>query len=366
MQLTKIVLPILFNFGVFGNLTNLYVFTRPQLKKLQTFRLLTYLSLIDLLYVLIGIPHIIIILYDGYDFRTRSNWVCSLHSFLTIYLSHLSSNIQAMIGVFRCIKMAKKTRSLSRLTANLRLDNKNWLSYFGKVDQLVIVFVFVFFLINSHYLIWMRLLDVNELALNLLNSDSLNLSNLTNEYTCYASHIDQPIYYWFYTSIWTFVDLFLFSYIPFLIMMVSTCLISHHLYKLTRNKNMLSTQSLNLEGIYTKVNSELILNNSINSRSPTVSNRVLKSNKPMAHGKRKCNQTYKLLLTLNLLFFVSVTPLCIFNLMGLLEIEIYRDIGYFLAYQNNCQSWIIYLISCTFYRLTLKEKFNILRNKIFK
>ena len=105
MLLLKIASPIIFIIGIFGNLLSFSIFTNERMKHLPTFRFLSYLSMIDCLYILIGIPHIMSITFFNYDFRNTSNFVCSIHSFLTIYLSHLSSNVLAAIGVFRCAEL---------------------------------------------------------------------------------------------------------------------------------------------------------------------------------------------------------------------------------------------------------------------
>lgn len=86
--------PIILVVGLIGNFTNFYVFTRRRLKGLSTFRVLAYLSLVDALYIFIGISHIIIIIFFDHNFRNDSNLACSVHSFLTIYLSHLSSKLK--------------------------------------------------------------------------------------------------------------------------------------------------------------------------------------------------------------------------------------------------------------------------------
>ena len=65
----KICVPIILLLGIFGNLINVYVLTRNGLKQLAIFRMLTYLSGIDFLYISIGLPHIIGIVYFDYNLR---------------------------------------------------------------------------------------------------------------------------------------------------------------------------------------------------------------------------------------------------------------------------------------------------------
>lgn len=104
-MLLKVIIPIILLVGSIGNSISIYAFTRPSVRGLSTFKFLAYLSLIDQLYLLVGLSHILVIAYVDYDFRNYSNFVCSVHSFFTLYLSHLSSNILAAVGVFRCVTL---------------------------------------------------------------------------------------------------------------------------------------------------------------------------------------------------------------------------------------------------------------------
>jgi len=99
MYVLKIASPVIFVVGIAANILCFFIFTSKRMKNLPTFKFLAYLSLIDCLHIATGMPHIMFIIYgNDYDFRTSSDFVCSFHSFLTIYTSHLSSNVLAAIG----------------------------------------------------------------------------------------------------------------------------------------------------------------------------------------------------------------------------------------------------------------------------
>ena len=75
---------------------------------------------------------------------------------------------------------------------------------------------------------------------------------------------------------------------------------------------------------------------------------------------KKNSQIYKLLLTLNLFFFVLVTPLVLSNSLGLLkEIQygIKLELVYILAYLNHCLNFLFYGLSCEIYRVILFDTF---------
>lgn len=248
-MLLQIAAPIILIIGTFGNLLNLYIFTQPvfRTKGLGTFRFLAYLSIIDLLYLLIGLSQIIIINYTDYDYRSYSNFTCSFHSFLTLYLSHLSSNVLAGVSVFRCVTIAnlKPVKPLNPTVGNVinRRSNKpfyqRFLSAFGRADLFVACIMITLFLFDCHYLIWMRLSYVQNNEANLTAMwqqyaevfsnetrwspfNSLNMSDTDRLAStlkiCHPSDVEQKTYSEFLRNQWLWIDLFLYSYIPFFVM----------------------------------------------------------------------------------------------------------------------------------------------------
>ncbi len=74
---------------------------------------------------------------------------------------------------------------------------------------------------------------------------------------------------------------------------------------------------------------------------------------------KKNSQIYKLLLTLNVFFFVLVTPLVLCNSLGLLnsELGIKTEFVYILAYSNHSLNFFFYGLSCEMYRNVLFDTF---------
>ena len=68
-MLIEIVGPCLLLVGIAGNLINFYVFTSSSIRDLSTFRFLAYLSIIDFLYLITGLTHLLTIIYFDYDLR---------------------------------------------------------------------------------------------------------------------------------------------------------------------------------------------------------------------------------------------------------------------------------------------------------
>ncbi|RNA08690.1 FMRFamide receptor-like [Brachionus plicatilis] len=393
-MLLETVIPIILILGTASNVVNFYVFTRPVLNGLTTFRFLAYLSMIDFCYLIVGLPHILSNVYFNYDFRDHSNLVCSLHSFFTYYLSHLSSNILAGVGVFRCVTLTslRPMKPNSYLKANrstTNLENKfsrrfsaspsfeiveskgprksflrTFIADYGSADKVVLAMMLVIFLFDFHFLIWMRL---SKMDYSLIYH---NASNMSEKFIkCYPSPKIQPIYSEFYTKAYHWIDLFLYSYIPFTIMIICTVLIIYRLFQINKKLNLPSPRPKQTKsGIYfpkveTKSEKDL---DEVNTGDNKTRYKVIKKSfkiKDIAKKRtKKNNQIYKLLLTLNICFFVFVTPLVLSNTLGLLDYLrdtriLVFEVVYILAYLNHSMNFLFYLLSCEIYRNIIFEFF---------
>jgi hypothetical protein len=71
------------------------------------------------------------------------------------------------------------------------------------------------------------------------------------------------------------------------------------------------------------------------------------------------NQVYRLLLSLNVLFFILVTPIVFCNSIKLLDKhdEAIIELVYVLAYLNHCINFVLYGLTCELFRIILIEKF---------
>lgn len=393
-MLLETVIPFVLVIGSASNLINFYVFTRPVLNGLTTFRFLAYLSIVDFFYLIVGLPHILSNVYFDYDFRDYSNLVCSLHSFFTYYLSHLSSNILAGVGVFRCVTLTslKPMKPNAYLKANrsaTNLENKcsrrfsaspsidiieskgprksflrRFIADYGSADKVVLAMMFVIFLFDFHFLIWMRL---SKMEYSLIYQNASNVSQTFIK--CYPSPRSKMVYTEFYTKAYHWIDLFLYSYIPFTIMIICTILIIYRLFQINKKLNLPSPQAKEKKDtIYfskSEVKSEKITDELNTEDNKTRYKLIKKSFKIKDIAKKrtkKNNQIYKLLLTLNICFFVFVTPLVLSNTLGLLDylrdtqILIF-EIVYILAYLNHSINFLFYLLSCEIYRNIIFEFF---------
>ncbi len=152
--------------------------------------------------------------------------------------------------------------------------------------------------------------------------------------------------------------MFLYSYIPFMIMITSTILIVYRLFVMTRRKKASTLTTLDKS---TSITDLVVFKKGTTSKSPdtrpqkrTHQQKKLQLNdEVITKTRRKRNQTYWVLMMLNLAFFIFVTPLVAFNTKGFWGSEEIRDICYVLSYMNNCVYFFFYIITCESFREVL-------------
>lgn len=231
---------IIFSLGILGNMLNIIVFSRKNMKKTTTYYILLYLSQIDLFLL-------IIILSDKIELKLYSEATCKMIMFLTQYLTQLSSVVLTLISIERTIVIYKKDLGFFRLRS---------------IKKLIVLIIVVFAIVNFHYLLFFHLSQGHHVELDkfelkesvelrgMLNqfkagekeykaeAEDLdfkyrgNLTNKTNakneiKYISYnlCFPIDSLNYIYFLNHIWIWVHNLFYSFIPILIMLISSALI---------------------------------------------------------------------------------------------------------------------------------------------
>ena len=175
----------------------------------------------------------------------------------------------------------------------------------------------------------------------------------------------------------------LYCIIPFIIMIISSTLIILRLLKLNHSvkylnekakskiderkqnddSNRVLTQTVKLGSNLEEDKNDFALNytlrNDVEERKINLAKRADSSNNIQKRRARKNRQIYHVLLCLNFVFFLLVTPVVIFNSFHLLEFNnnsgILVSMCYFLAYSNHTFNFIFYLISSQPYRDILND-----------
>ena len=390
--LTKCVialLPLIIATGVVGNIINIIIFSRKQMRRSSTFYFLIYLSSFDLLVLLICASDVFLKYGLQVHIRHQSLLLCRLHTFLTYFLIHASSFILMIISIDRALIVSNKAvyftvfrprpyqavkRSHNSLIfgsslccmAQCGTKSKFKRGQFNKrclnrMDLIVGLTLSLLAFLNIHYLFFM---NINSMHTNMFQQAAgnggvdkkLNLSLIydlydldfeVNEVTKYEKKLaaspkpsdlyefacyppKDSLYYAFLSKYFIWLDMFVYSFVPCAIMVICSAVI---LYRIKTSDNRYLTN------VFKK-----------NNRTPYY--KRLKRNRQLL---------YMLLIT-NLYFLLSSLPYCVSFLLYRGETS---DSGFgqlavhVLSYTNNAFNFIFYGVSSQKYR----EQFSILFGK---
>ena len=351
-----LILQVIIIIGVIGNLLNLVVFGRKNMRQMSTFRFLFYLSAIDLLVLIICATDAVIKFGYQIEIRSHSVILCKFHTFLTYFLTHLSSILLMVISIDRALviynknflnlfKSKRKNRrrrsrskriNINNIQINKRRRNSNrfikMISNIHRVDLVVAILVTVLFILNSHYLIFLKLnltvfsnfdsVPQKHSTNNTSNNFNGSLENSTiEEYICFPLH--DGWYKFFLNDLWIWIDFFVYSIIPFVVMGICSYII---LTKIRKKSNELFK---------------------------TLS-RTSQSDKSNFHKRLKRNRQllYMLLIT-NFYFLISLLPCCLSFLIfrGSETKSIHGQlIVHILLYTNYSFNFLFYGFSSQKYR----------------
>ena len=284
-----IMLIIILSIGIIGNVLNMIVFSQKKMRQETTFRFLLYLSIFDILVLIFGIKDLLIKQLYDFDPKSISNFVCKVDSFLNYSLTHIANFILTAVSLHRAIKMKNlltyneatpaysarvedddnankhKLESIhlnqfisftnNRSDSNTEIETfilrnpleikeeKN--TFFSKisVDFTIIIIIIVMLLLNLHFILFISLNDVVVLQ----PMDNFNLSAEETEYLinstfatakkCYAQ--TDTFYENFLKNSWVWIDMSVYSIIPFALMTVSSISIALKFKKINKKYSFL-------------------------------------------------------------------------------------------------------------------------------
>ena len=390
---------IIISVGIFGNMLNLLIFSRKNMRQVSTFRFLLYISVSDLLVLLIGATQFLINAVFHFDMRSTSPVVCKLHTFLTYFFTHTSSVLLMVLSIERALIMCKsnissmftaqnnannaKTKNPSHNPAetsvtidNIELDNfkdqeqrlqpksnpqmaaishhKVYLKCFfmrryNNVDFTILITMSAIALLNLHYILF---LSVNQKEDDHMSSayenmkllNELNLTkhiNFTSEFenknASPSNNMCFPLrntsYFKFIMHVWIWIDLIVYSAIPFIIMSGASVIILI----------MLKKRSFNYFNHIRHKNRRFYRN--------------------FAERVKNEKQIIYILLVNNFYFLLTLLPYCIVFVIyrgSKKESETQKLIElfvYILLYTNNAFNFLLYGITSKNYRVKLKGLF---------
>ena len=355
---TSIVLSIIIIVGLFGNILNLIIFFHKSMRSNSTFRYLLYLSLIDLLVVSFATSDALLTYGYLVIIRLNSNFFCRFHTFITYFLTQMSSLVLMVVSIDR------KKNTLSLISISKLKLNTNCKLKLGKVEKTILFIAFILFLVNLHYLIFLNLNLVDENDFLLAKNETQNfaekeiLSNITKLNTdgsiiktfnttgykkinqnnnsiflmCFPKH--STIYSYFLTHVWIWIDTFIYSVMPFLVMLI--CSIQIIVEIKSKSKSFIKRKTLV----------------------------AIKS-------RRRNNHLLVMLTVTNIYFILCSLPLCIsmvyYKFKGpQSDTHSFQTFFHILAYSNNSMNFIFFGLFSKKYRQVFLNMFRKNPKKINK
>ena len=372
-NLSTIIISLIIVIGVFGNILNMFVFSRKSMRKNSTFRYLFYLSAIDLLVLLIGTSDALLTFGYFIMIRLYSDFLCKTHTFITYFLTHMSSIVLMVVSIDRAMIVCNKTLDSlwlkSRVHRTTMISRKIQSKLFKSnyIEKVILILIVVLALFNIHYLIFLRLTESDlEIDVRLNSSTSSSSSSNNNQsmtyyrnvsnflkgddilikhlkihqttktaiksehnmspkvsYVCFPSQ--NTIYNFFLLHIWIWIDMCVYSMIPFIVMSICSVVIVSEIR--SKSRSFLSQKT-----------------------NKTISDKAKKRNK----------QLLIMLIVTNIHFVLCTLPLGIEMIYYKFKTNNYethflQSFFHTLAYTNNSINFVFYIIFSTKYRKTLKN-----------
>ena len=251
-RVTVISISVIIIVGIVGNLLNIYVFSHKSMRKNTTFRYLFYLSIIDLLVLLVATVDALFTFGFFIMIRAYSNFLCKTHTFMTYLLTQMSSNILMIVSIDRALIICNKKLyvSIKNFLKKQKFLKIDWYNS-KRVGKLVLTVLILLGIFNSHYLIFMKLNEAE--SRNLVPSEKMkkayrisennsmyinssynynntnhkspieNIQSKRDGLVCFPS--STSLYNHFLLEIWVWFDLVIYSIIPFTVMIICSIII---------------------------------------------------------------------------------------------------------------------------------------------
>ena len=395
LKILSIIPFVVLAFGLIGNLLNICIFVKRKMRSSSsTFRFLMYLSTCDLFVLLFGASRFLIKSDFSFDIRDFSLFSCTIEKFLIYTFIHMSSCISMAVNVDRAQIIFKlnlnqtdkthpsvtSTHVTTQPKSNQNMSNKEFshkkshclYSKTSLVDYVVMLIVIFSIVVNLHFLIFLKntsLVNIekdNKNTISDLNSlkNNKSLENITISFLNKSSlHIFRCVpvfnsnYEVFLLHAWFWIDLFIYSIIPFVLMAVCSTII---IIKLTKiNKGYMSRLSLN------------------QTSTPTTPITTRTTRRIYSRKLRKNIQTSLMLVSSNLYFLLTMLLFWLWFLgddfqMETFESDLKQSYIYVMLYSNNAFGIVFYTISSSKFRdklfklITFDLKFKSKKNTSLK
>ena len=222
---------VIFIFGILGNIINISIFAKKHMRSSPTLRFLLYLSIADLIVIVMGISEVILKSDYSLGLRDSSLFVCNIQKFISYSSTDVSSCLTVAFNFYTSKTIIHITRYREM---NIRpcvvLRRKFQTTKF--VDSISLSILIFVFLLNSHFIFLLK----PSLILTDARSLELNETQVWNEnieaFSC--TPVKGFFYEYFLVHAWLWIDVCLFTIIPYVSMITCSIIIIVNLMRLNR------------------------------------------------------------------------------------------------------------------------------------
>jgi hypothetical protein len=150
-KITCLLIGFIILVGTFGNGLNMLVFSRESMRKISTFRFLFYLSVIDLLVLLICGGDFMLTSARLYIVRLHSLLACKLHTYVTYWLTQMSSVCLSLVSIDRVLVVTNRSMRRRKHVSRLKCFKLN------RMEQVLVLLGFALAILNIHFVFFLEL-----------------------------------------------------------------------------------------------------------------------------------------------------------------------------------------------------------------
>ena len=205
--------PLLVIIGTFGNIFSFIILRRRVMSKLSTYIYLAVLSLADTFVLYVGLMRMWVGELAGFDLRDQHDWLCKI----TVMLLYISSDYSVWLII--AVTVERYIVVCHPLKASSLCNN-------SRAKKVIFLILFLTFAINVHFL-WTIEIHYESLGNNQTKGKCLGTRD-------HEVLVDQ---------IWPWVDAVLYSFLPFVVIMVLNILIIRQVLAAHRGREELQSGS---------------------------------------------------------------------------------------------------------------------------
>ena len=173
---------LILSMGIVGNTVNILIFAKEHMRSSPTLRFLLYLSIADLIVLIMGISEVLLKSDYSLGLRDSSLFVCNIQKFVSYSSTYVSSCLTVAVNVYRAKIISNLSHLNRKMIQTKRVRFKRALnqtnSLIDNVTKLIIIFVCV---INIHFILLLRpshLVTFDNDSTFLIVNNETNMNNI--------------------------------------------------------------------------------------------------------------------------------------------------------------------------------------------